>query len=69
MFHLTVKLLVALTCFTVVHLTTEAADTCPATIVSYIPGLPGRDGKDGWNQQETENATEGMCGGADSGKN
>ena len=41
------KFLVALTCFTAVYLTTEAADTCPATTASCIPGLPGRDGKDG----------------------
>ena len=41
------KFLVTLTCFTAVYLTTEAADTCPATTASCIPGLPGRDGKDG----------------------
>ena len=44
---LTVKLLVALTCFTAIYLATEAADTCPATTASCIPGLPGRDGRDG----------------------
>ena len=44
---LSVKLLVALICFTAVYLTTEAADTCPVTTASCIPGLPGRDGKDG----------------------
>ena len=44
---LTVKLLIALNCFTAVYLTTEAADTCPATTASCIPGLPGRDGRDG----------------------
>ena len=45
MLPLTVKLLVALTCFTAVYLTTEAADTCSAA--TCIPGLPGRDGRDG----------------------
>ena len=44
---LTVKLLVALTCFTAVYFTTEAADTCPVTTASCLPGLPGRDGRDG----------------------
>ena len=44
---LTVKFFVALTCFTVVYLTTEAADTCPVTRASCLPGLPGRDGRDG----------------------
>ena len=44
---LTVKFLVALTCFTAVYLTTEAADTCPVTTASCLPGLPGRDGRDG----------------------
>ena len=44
---LTVKFLVALTCFTAVYLTTEATDTCPVTRASCLPGLPGRDGRDG----------------------
>ena len=44
---LTVKFLVALICFTAVYLTTEAADTCPVTTASCLPGLPGRDGRDG----------------------
>ena len=44
---LTVKFLVALTCSTAVYLTTEAADTCPVTTASCLPGLPGRDGRDG----------------------
>ena len=44
---LTVKFLVALTCFTVVYLTTEAAGTCPVTTASCLPGLPGKDGRDG----------------------
>ena len=47
MLRLTVKFLVALTCFTAVYLSTEAADTCPATTTSCIPGLPGRDGQPG----------------------
>ena len=46
MLPLTVKFLIALTCFTAVYLTTEAADTC-STAVPCIPGQPGRDGKDG----------------------
>ena len=44
---LPLKFLVTLICFTAVVLTTEAADTCPATTKFCIPGLPGRDGKDG----------------------
>ncbi len=44
---LTVKFFVALICFTVVYLTTEAADNCPVTRASCLPGLPGRDGRDG----------------------
>ena len=47
MLRLTVKHLVALTCFTAVYLSTEAADTCHATTTSCIPGLPGRDGQPG----------------------
>ena len=47
MLPLTVKLLVALTCFTAMYLSTEAADTCRATTAYCIPGLPGRNGKDG----------------------
>ena len=47
MLPLAVKFLVALTCFTAVYLTTEAADTCPATTAPCLPGLPGRDGRDG----------------------
>ena len=44
---LTVKFLVALTCFTAMYLSTEAADSCPVTTASCLPGLPGRDGRDG----------------------
>ena len=47
MLRLTVKLFVALVCFTAVYLSTEAADTCRATTTSCIPGLPGRDGQPG----------------------
>ena len=47
MLPLTVQLLVAVTCFTAVYIRGEAADTCPTTTTSCIPGLPGRDGKDG----------------------
>ena len=44
---LQVKLLVTFTYFTAVYIRGEAADTCPTTTTSCIPGLPGRDGKDG----------------------
>ena len=47
MLRLTVKLLVVLTCFTAVYLTTEAADNCSVTRASCLPGLPGKDGRDG----------------------
>ena len=57
MLPLTVKLLVALTCFTAVYLTTEAADTCSAA--TGIPGLPGRDGRDG---QPGRNGNDGVAG-------
>ena len=42
---LTIKLLAALTCFTAMYLTTEAAGTCRAT-KTCLPGLPGKDGRD-----------------------
>ena len=51
------KLLVALTCFTAVYLTTEAADTCSAA--TCIPGLPGKDGRDG---QPGRNGNDGVAG-------
>ena len=44
---LQVKLLVTFTCFTAVYIRGEAADTCPTTTASCIPGLPGRDGREG----------------------
>ena len=47
MLPLTLRLLVAVTCFTAVFIRGKAADTCPTTTTSCIPGLPGRDGKDG----------------------
>ena len=57
MLPLIVKLLVALTCFTAVYLTTEAAATCSAA--TCIPGLPGRDGRDG---QPGRNGNDGVAG-------
>ena len=59
---LTVKLLVALTCFTAVYLSTEAADTCRATTASCIPGLPGRDGRDGQPGPQGHNGVTGPPG-------
>ncbi len=58
----TVKLLatlVALSCFTVVYLTAEAADTCPVTRASCLPGLPGRAGRDG---QPGRDGDDGIAG-------
>ena len=62
MFPLTVKLLVALTFSTAVYLRGEAADTCPATMTSCIPGLPGRDGKDGQPGRDGSNGQPGLAG-------
>ena len=59
MLTLTVKLLVALTCFTAVYLSTEAADTCRATTTSCVPGPPGRDGRDG---QPGRDGSDGVAG-------
>ena len=59
---LTVKLLVALIFFTVVYLTTEAADTCPVTTASCLPGLPGRDGKDGQPGRDGQSGRDGRDG-------
>ena len=42
-----VGLLLALSWFPALLLSTEAAGSCPATATSCIPGLPGRDGRDG----------------------
>ena len=62
MFCLTLKLLVAVTCFTSVYLGTEAAETCPATTVSCIPGLPGKDGKDGQPGRDGRDGVAGPAG-------
>ena len=59
---LSVKLLVALTCVTAVYLTTEAADTCPVTTASCLPGLPGRDGKDGQPGRDGQSGRDGRDG-------
>ena len=58
----TVKLLVALTFFTAVYLRGEAADTCPATTTSCIPGLPGRDGRDGTPGRDGRDGSPGPPG-------
>ena len=64
MFPLTVKLLVSLTFFTVVYLTTEAAksNTCHANAATLptIPGLPGKDGQPGHNG--TDDGEQGLPG-------
>ena len=64
MLPLTVKLLVALACFTAVYLSTEAADhdTCRATTASCIPRLPGRDGRDGQAGRYGATGTQGRDG-------
>ena len=62
MHSLTVKLYVALTYFTAVYLTTEAADTCPATRASCLPGLPGRDGRDGEPGRDGDDGVAGPPG-------
>ena len=58
MLPLSVKLLVSLTFFTAVHLTTEAAtsNTCRANAATLptIPGLPGKDGRPGHNGTDGE---------------
>ena len=55
-------LLVALACFTAVCLSTEAADTCPATTAPCIPGPPGRDGKDGQPGRDGRDGVPGTTG-------
>ena len=57
-----VKLLVAVTCFTAVYIRGEAADTCPTTTTSCIPGLPGRDGKDGQPGHDGRDSVAGPAG-------
>ena len=66
MLPLTVKLLVALTCFTVVYLSTEAAkfNTCHANTATLpcIPGLPGKDGQPGRDGTDGERGPAGAQG-------
>ena len=66
MLPLTVKLLVALTCFTVVYLSTEAAkfNTCRANTATLpcIPGLPGKDGQPGRDGTDGEQGPAGAQG-------
>ena len=66
MLPLTVKLLVALTFFTVVYLTTEAANsnTCHvnAATIPSISGLPGKDGEPGHNGTDGEQGPPGPQG-------
>ena len=62
MIPLTVKFLVALTCFTAVYLTTEAVDTCPIIRATCLPGLPGRDGRDGQPGRDGSNGQPGRDG-------
>ena len=58
---LTIKLLAALTCFTAMYLTTEAAGTCRAT-KTCLPGLPGKDGRDGQPGRDGNNGLPGLPG-------
>ena len=62
MIPLPVKLLVAFTCFTAVYIRGQAADTCPTTTTSCIPGLPGRDGKDGQPGHDGRDGVVGPAG-------
>ena len=66
MLLLTVKLLVSLTFFTAVYLTTEAArsNTCRANAATLpiIPGLPGKDGRPGHNGTDGEQGPPGPQG-------
>ena len=55
----TVRFVIALTCFTAANLGAEAADTCPTTTMSCLPGYPGRDGKDG---QPGRDGRDGIAG-------
>ena len=60
---LTIKLLVALICFTAMYIPqTEAADTCHVTTASCLPGLPGRDGRDGQPGRDGSNGQLGRDG-------
>ena len=62
MLPLTVQLLVAVACFTAVYIRGQAADTCPTTTPSCIPGLPGRDGKDGQPGHDGRDGVAGPAG-------
>ena len=66
MLPLSVKLLVSLTFFTAVYLTTEAArsNTCRANAATLptIPGLPGKDGRPGHNGADGEQGPPGPQG-------
>ena len=62
MIPLMVKFFAALTCFTAVYLTTEAANTCPVTTATCLPGLPGRDGRDGQPGQDGRDGQPGRDG-------
>ena len=66
MLPITVKLLVALACFTAVYLTTEAAklNTCRANTATLpcIPGLPGKDGQPGRDGTDGERGPPGLPG-------
>ena len=66
MLPLTVKLLVSLTFFTAVYLTTEGAksNTCRANVATLptIPGLPGKDGRPGHNGTDGEQGPPGPQG-------
>ena len=63
---LTVKLLVALTCFITMYLRTEAAkfNTCRANTATLpcIPGLPGKDGQPGRDGTDGERGPAGAQG-------
>ena len=66
MLSLTVKLLVALACFSTMYLSTEAAkfNTCHATAATLpcIPGLPGKDGQPGRDGTDGEQGPAGAQG-------
>ena len=66
MHSLTVKLLVALTCFTALPFSTEAeiSSSCPVNVATIlrIPGLHGKDGEPGIDGQEGPPAPQGPTG-------
>lgn len=59
---LLVKLAVAITSFTALCLSGEAADTCPAITTSCVPGPPGRDGRDGQPGRDGQAGRDGQPG-------